>query len=72
MHTLTCPQLAEEAGDADLQHFIEDNLLAEQVADVKEAAVFVSQLRRAGQGHGTVHIDLQLQREYFGQDCVVG
>jgi hypothetical protein len=36
----------------------------EQAKDVKKAADLVSQLRRAGPGHGTWHIDLQLQKRY--------
>jgi hypothetical protein len=43
------------------------------VEDVKEAATLVAQLRRAGQGHGTLHIDFRLQEEYGGSgDGVVG
>jgi hypothetical protein len=37
-----------------------------QVEDVKDAATMVAQLRRAGPGHGTLHIDFRLQEQYGG------
>lgn len=42
----------------------EDYLLHEQASDVEAAAQLVSRLRRAGFGHGTFHLDLELQRLY--------
>ncbi|KAG2443733.1 hypothetical protein HXX76_002079 [Chlamydomonas incerta] len=56
--------VAQNLGDADATHFIEDYLLHEQSKDVKEAAVLVSQVRRAGRGHGVFHVDSLLTREY--------
>ncbi|GFH31039.1 ferritin, partial [Haematococcus lacustris] len=44
--------MADEADDADMAHFVEDYLLDEQSKDVKQAAVLVSQLQRAGKGLG--------------------
>lgn len=35
-----------------------------QGKDVKEAAVLVSQVRRAGRGHGVFHVDTLLARKY--------
>lgn len=37
-----------------------------QGKDVKHAATFVSQVRRAGNGHGVFHIDSLLMRQYGG------
>ncbi|KAG2438987.1 hypothetical protein HYH02_010778 [Chlamydomonas schloesseri] len=56
--------VAQTVGDADATHFIEDYLLHEQSKDVKEAAVLVSQVRRAGRGHGVFHVDTLLTHEY--------
>ncbi|KAG2500677.1 hypothetical protein HYH03_001443 [Edaphochlamys debaryana] len=63
--------VAQKAGDADATHFIEDYLLHEQSKDVKEAAVLVSQVRRAGLGHGVFHVDYLLSEEY-GEDAAGG
>ncbi|KXZ49346.1 hypothetical protein GPECTOR_22g940 [Gonium pectorale] len=60
--------LAEREGDSDATHFIEDNLLHQQSKDVKEAAVLVSQVRRAGRGLGVFHVDHLLSRQYGNQD----
>lgn len=56
--------LADDADDADMSHFVEDYLIDEQSRDVKEAAVLVSQLQRAGKGLGVFTIDYALQRKY--------
>ncbi|KAJ9522250.1 hypothetical protein QJQ45_008077 [Haematococcus lacustris] len=56
--------MADEADDADMAHFVEDYLLDEQSKDVKQAAVLVSQLQRAGKGLGVITIDLALQKKY--------
>lgn len=56
--------LADEADDADMTHFLEDYLIDEQSRDVKEAAVLVSQLMRAGKGLGVFTIDYALQKKY--------
>ncbi len=39
-------------------------MLDDQSRDVREAAVLVSQLHRAGRGLGVLTVDLQLQRKY--------
>ncbi len=36
----------------------------EQAKDVKKAADYVSQLRRAGPGHSTFHMDVLFQNKY--------
>lgn len=56
--------LADEADDADMTHFLEDYLIDEQSRDVKESAVLVSQLMRAGKGLGVFTIDYALQKKY--------
>ncbi len=56
--------MAEEADDAEMCQFIEEYLLHEQAKDIKQAANYVSQLRRAGKGHGTFHMDLHFQDKY--------
>jgi len=45
-------KLANDAGDFTLSDFVDD-LLADQVKDIKQAADYVSQLRRVGKGYGT-------------------
>eukprot|EP00879_Flechtneria_rotunda_P000268 GHRR01000353.1.p1 GENE.GHRR01000353.1~~GHRR01000353.1.p1 ORF type:complete len:282 (+),score=80.24 GHRR01000353.1:150-995(+) len=62
--------VAEEVGDSEMQHYIEDYLLHEQAKDVKASADLVSRARRAGPGHGIFHLDLVFQREYgYGLAC---
>ncbi|KIZ02608.1 ferritin heavy chain [Monoraphidium neglectum] len=56
--------VASEEGDAEFTQFIEDNLLRPQSTEVKQAADLFSRVRRAGPGHGVVHIDIELQRRY--------
>jgi len=53
--------VADKHGDPQAPHWIEDNLLDDQVADIKKAADYVSQLRRIGRdGHGVWHWDYEL------------
>ncbi|EFJ50140.1 pre-apoferritin [Volvox carteri f. nagariensis] len=63
--------VAQAAGDADATHFIEDYLLHEQSKDVKAAAVLVSQVHRAGRGHGVFHLDRVLSEEYGNKEGVI-
>ncbi|GBF94198.1 hypothetical protein Rsub_06468 [Raphidocelis subcapitata] len=56
--------VASEEGDAEMTQFVEDNLLRPQAREVKLVADLFSRVRRAGPGHGVVHIDLELQRRY--------
>lgn len=64
--------LAEKHHDFDLQHFTEDHLLFEQSADVKSAAVLVSELARVGKGHGVWHVDYRLREQYGDASFTVG
>lgn len=64
--------LGEDADDADMTHFVEDYLLDEQSRDVKEAAILVSQLQRAGKGLGVFTIDYALQKKYGVQGADAG
>lgn len=66
MHGHADVQVANQVHDADLMHFVEDFLLHEQAQDVKHAATLVSQVRRAGHGHGVFHIDALLLCRYGG------
>lgn len=53
--------VASKHGDAHATHWIEDNLLDDQIADIKQVSDWVSQLRRIGQdGHGVWHFDHKL------------
>jgi len=47
-------------------HYCSDSRLPgpPQAKDIKTAADLVSQVRRAGPGHGTLHIDVLLQHKY--------
>jgi ferritin heavy chain len=55
--------VADKHGDPHAPHWIEDNLLDDQVADIKKAADYVSQLRRIGRdGHGVWHWDYELHQ----------
>ncbi len=47
--------------------FVEGGLLQEQVASVKQAAEFVSQLRRVGKGLGVYEFDRKLAGLAAGQ-----
>jgi len=49
--------VADKHNDAQMCDFVESELLADQVDAVKEVAVYVSQLRRVGKGHGVYHFD---------------
>lgn len=49
--------VAETHNDDQMCDFIESELLAEQVEDIKQVSVYVSQLRRVGKGHGVYHFD---------------
>jgi len=53
-------QVAEEAGDAQMQDFV-DEMLSEQVDAVNKVAKYVSQLRRVGKGLGVYQFDKELQ-----------
>lgn len=44
-------------------HLVEGELLEEQVKDIKQTSVYVSQLRRVGKGHGVFHFDRELEEE---------
>eukprot|EP00877_Chromochloris_zofingiensis_P003397 jgi/Chrzof1/13058/Cz07g18100.t1 len=56
--------LAAAVNDSECCQFIDDELLRQSTKDVKATADLVSQLRRAGQGHGTFQMDLALQHKY--------
>ena len=56
-------KLAADAGDFSLCDFVDD-MLQDQVEDVKRAAEYVAQLRRVGPGHGTWAWDQQLYDDY--------
>ncbi|PNH12886.1 Ferritin-1, chloroplastic [Tetrabaena socialis] len=64
--------LATGVEDADATHFLEDHLLHEQSKDVKEAAVLVAQVRRAGRGHGVFHVDTLLASRYGAAGALAG
>lgn len=49
--------VADKHNDVQMCDFLESELLAEQVEDVKQVSVYVSQLRRVGKGHGVFHFD---------------
>ena len=53
--------VGDKNGDPQLCDFVESQYLEEQLEAIKKLAVFVSQLRRVGKGHGVYHFDLQLQ-----------
>lgn len=52
--------LGSKHDDAQMTNYIEGELLEEQAKAVKEAADYVSQLRRVGKGHGVWHFDREL------------
>jgi ferritin heavy chain len=52
-------EMMERHADAQASHFIE-YMLEDQAKDVKEAADYVTQLRRVGKGHGLWHFDHEL------------
>lgn len=58
-------KLAEEADDSQMQDFLDD-FLGHQVAAIKQASDFVSQVKRAGTPHGVFHMDLDLRQKYGG------
>lgn len=53
-------KVAEGAGDAEMQDFVE-HYLSHQVDAIKTAADYVAQLKRVGTPHGVYHIDLTLR-----------
>jgi ferritin heavy chain len=54
--------VVEKNGDPQLTQYVED-MLQEQVEDIKKAADYVAQLRRVGKGHGVWHFDHELYEE---------
>jgi ferritin heavy chain len=58
LHDVACKH-----NDAHMADFIEGELLQEQAKAVKEAAVYVSMLRRVGKGHGTWHFDRYIRED---------
>lgn len=56
---LALHKVMEKHGDAQAVHFVE-NILEEQVEDIKETADYVAQLRRIGKGHGVWHFDHEM------------
>jgi len=58
LHDIACKH-----NDAHMADFIEGELLQEQAKAVKEAAVYVSMLRRVGKGHGTWHFDRYIRED---------
>lgn len=52
--------VADACGDAQMADFIEGDLLQDQVEAVKQAAEYVSQLRRVGPGLGVYQFDKEL------------
>lgn len=60
-HKLTdLHKVAEEAGDSQMQDFVE-GYLTHQVDAIKTAADYVAQLKRVGTPHGVFHVDLTLR-----------
>mmetsp|Transcript_42843 Transcript_42843/g.101702 ORF Transcript_42843/g.101702 Transcript_42843/m.101702 type:complete len:258 (-) Transcript_42843:237-1010(-) len=55
--------IADKHNDAQMCDFIESELLADQVEDIKKVAGYVSQLRRAGKGLGVFQFDRFLQAQ---------
>lgn len=50
-----------KANDSEYTDFIEAEFLHEQVQDIREKAIYVSQLRRIGNdGHGVWHFDREI------------
>lgn len=54
---------AGDTYDVQMQDFIDD-FLAHQVEAIKQAADYVSQIKRVGTPHGLYHFDVQLQEKY--------
>lgn len=57
-------QVAEAVHDDETTHYVDDYLLEQQAMDVEETALFVSQLKRIGLGHGVWHMDKELMEKY--------
>lgn len=55
-------QVVDKHGDPQMTQYIED-MLQDQVEDIKKAADYVSQLRRVGKGHGVWAFDHELYEE---------
>lgn len=53
-------KVAEDAGDSQMQDFVEE-YMTHQVDAIKHAADYVAQLKRVGTPHGVYHIDLTLR-----------
>lgn len=58
LHDIACKH-----NDAHMADFIEGELLQDQAKAVKEAAVYVSMLRRVGKGHGTWNFDRYIRED---------
>ncbi|CAL5229455.1 g12781 [Coccomyxa viridis] len=56
-------KIANEAEDGQLTDFIEGQLLHQQAIDIKQAAIYVSELRRVGKGLGVFEFDRYLQQD---------
>ena len=53
-------KIAEGHNDAQMQDFLEQNYLQEQVEAIKELGDYVTNLNRVGGGHGEWHFDKEL------------
>ncbi|CAM8916810.1 unnamed protein product [Rhodiola kirilowii] len=52
--------VAEQNKDVQLMDFIAGEFLKEQVEAIKKLSDYISQLKRAGKGHGVWHFDQAL------------
>ena len=53
-------KIAEKHGDPQMQDFLEQNYLHEQVEAIKELGDYVTNLKKVGPGHGEWHFDKEL------------
>ena len=53
-------KIAEKHNDPQMQDFLEQNYLQEQVEAIKELGDYVTNLKKVGPGHGEWHFDQEL------------
>lgn len=64
--------VAVQHNDPEMADFLEEHLLLEQTRDIRQVAVYVSQLRRAGQGLGFFEVRGPCQRTHLLRPAEVG
>ena len=62
-------KIAEKHDDPQMQDFLEQNYLHEQVEAIKQLDDYVTNLKKVGPGHGEWHLNQELEDAVFNSCC---